>query len=531
MGKEKDKKYKLYEFYILSLVRLTKADFEINLKEKIQAKAFIEKEIQSEYRDEYYKKYLKYLEQDFDQERYDSIVEDIQKNGTLNYAKKRRFIYNLAQIAQAKGQLNKTDYREIIYIAGKMGIDEVSTHNIIDSVFSITNTFIAIIGVFCIGASLYFARALMIPLSLGYFVSRLIIKEQDIISKIFFNRKGKIFVIITKIISMLFTFAFLLYMFLIGFQAIYEMGSQMPVYWDKLNVLIENIDDTLQGLISRDDVEEIGEEAYYGETFPHIYPVIGDYRDIYHKQPDFIDTGEDFDKEVLYDLDQELEYQFLEGFSRFKEGITQHEFSLRNFLPRIETLPIGAIVSTFVGSLFNFLAFILLIFLFAAYLVFSDIKFSGVMLEMDEAITTYIATKFLISFLTGIFFYIAGVLFGLDFPFLWGFLAFLLNFIPSIGSVISTIPPIMIGLITFPFSRAIIIALVFIIIQNLMGYVIEPLFMGKTMMINPVAVLAGLIFWGVLWGIPGMLMSAPLMALIKLVAENYSFSKNYTKYL
>lgn len=515
MNSNEAKLKRLYDFYVFSLALLTKADDEIDLREKIQTKAFIQKEVHSKYQEEYYQKYLDLLESGFNKEDYDKLIEEIKTNGVLTYSKKRRFIYNLAQIAQSKGQLSKTDYKEIIFIAGKMGIDEVSTHNIIDSVFSITNTFIAIIGVVCIGASLYFARALMIPLCLGYFLSRLIIKEQELLARLFFRTDSTV---ITKIISMIFTFVLIFYIFLIGFQAIYEMGSQLPEYWEKLNSMIERIDSRIQNLITGEG------ESIENETESDI----ADAEDF----PRPVDSKDLDDKDIHHHPEEkEFEYQILEGISKFKEGITYYDFSLKNFLPSIDTLPIGAIVSTFVGSLFNFLAFLLLIFLFAAYLVFSDIKFTGIMLEMDKSITTYVATKFLISLITGILFYIVGISFNLDFPFLWGFLAFLLNFIPSIGSVIATIPPILIALLTFPFSRVLLMAIVLIVIQNIMGYIIEPLFMGRTMMLNPVAVLAGLILWGVLWGIPGMFMSAPLMALIKLVAENYSFSKNYTKYL
>ncbi len=501
MKQDSKKLMKLYDFYIISLAKLTKADFEIDLKEKVQAKAFIEREIAKEFREEYYNKYLDLLSSDFDEDEYNAIIKEIKDNGVLTYAKKRRFIYNLAQIAQSKGSLSKTDYKEIIYIGCKMGIDEVSTHNIIDSVFSITNTFIAIIGMVCIGAALYFARALMIPLCLGYFLSRLVNKEQEILSRLFFKKES---MIITRIIAMLTTFVLLFFMFLIGYQAIYEMGSQMPAYWEKLNTLIEKVDNSIKDLVKSEDEDN---------------------KDNTDKtKPD--DEVKDKSAEEM-----ELEYQFLDSLGKFKEGITQYDFSLKNFLPKLESLPIGSILSSFVGSLFNFLAFLLMTFLFAGYLVFSDVKFEGIMLEMDKSITAYITIKFLISLITGIVFYMIGIMFDLDFAFLWGFLAFLLNFIPSIGSVLSTLPPIMISFLTFPLGKAVLLAIILIIVQNLMGNIVEPLFMGKTMRLNPVAVLAGLVFWGVLWGVPGMLMSAPLMALIKLVAENYSFSKNYTKYL
>lgn len=501
MKKEKFIMMQLYEFYILSLVRITKADSEIDLKEKVQAKAFIKNNVSADCWEKYYKRYLELLSADFDEDSYDAVISAIKNNGVLTFGIKRKFIYALAQIAQSKGELSKTDYAEIIYIAGKMDIDEVSAHNIIDSVFSITNTFIALIGIFCIGAALYFARALMMPLSLGYFLSRLIIKEQELLSRLIFKRESMIF---TKIVSMFITFVLLFFMFLVGYQAIYEMGGQLPAYWEKLNILIEKVDDSLQNLLKSDDETEQEQSR----------------------------AGESQEYEDRQDGDQmELEYQFLDSFGRFKEGLSQYDISLKNFLPKLESIPFGTIISSFVGSLFSFLAFLLMTFLFAGYLVFSDVKFEGIMLEMDNSITKYITTKFIISFFTGFCFYTIGILFNLDFAFLWGFLAFLLNFIPSIGSVISTIPPILISLITFPPGKAFLMALILIIVQNIMGNIIEPMFMGKTLSLNPVAVLAGLVFWGVLWGIPGMLMSAPLMALIKLVAENYSFSKNYARYL
>ncbi|MFO7734711.1 MAG: AI-2E family transporter [bacterium] len=154
-------------------------------------------------------------------------------------------------------------------------------------------------------------------------------------------------------------------------------------------------------------------------------------------------------------------------------------------------------------------------------------KNSGEILEYYEniqrSISTYIAVKFVISLVTGSIAGLICVLFGIQFPLFWGLLTFMLNFIPSIGSIIATFPPFLMAFVQFesllmPFYVLLSLG----VIQIFMGNVIEPVILGDRLRLNTVTVIFGLVFWGYIWGVPGMLLSVPLLVLMKLVLERSS---------
>ena len=104
-----------------------------------------------------------------------------------------------------------------------------------------------------------------------------------------------------------------------------------------------------------------------------------------------------------------------------------------------------------------------------------------------------------------------------------GVLAFVLNFIPTIGSIIASIPPILIALVQYaPHSywQAVVTAIALLAIQMAIGNVISPRVMGNHLNLSPVAVLVSLLFWSWLWGPAGALLSVPVTAAIKIVCDN-----------
>ena len=118
--------------------------------------------------------------------------------------------------------------------------------------------------------------------------------------------------------------------------------------------------------------------------------------------------------------------------------------------------------------------------------------------------------------MVGIFCAIAGV----DFPVLWGLLAFLLNFIPNIGSIIAGIPPVFIALIAHGFGRALIVLIGYVVINMIIGSIIEPPLLGKRLGLSAFYVFLSLVVWGAIWGPAGMLLSVPLTMLMKLGFES-----------
>lgn len=140
--------------------------------------------------------------------------------------------------------------------------------------------------------------------------------------------------------------------------------------------------------------------------------------------------------------------------------------------------------------------------------------------NISKRVRQYLITKTLISLITGICYGLILWLFGVEFPVFWGFLAFILNFIPNIGSLIATVFPVLLALLQFDsLVTTIILLIVLVIIQNIFGNVLEPKMMSESLNLSALLILISLIFWGWLWGIPGMILSVPLTATVKIIFE------------
>ncbi len=132
----------------------------------------------------------------------------------------------------------------------------------------------------------------------------------------------------------------------------------------------------------------------------------------------------------------------------------------------------------------------------------------------------YLGIKTLVSLATGI---CAGVLtwsLGLDFPLLWAMLAFLLNYVPTIGSIIAAVPAVLLALIQIGPGAAGATALGFVIINIVFGNFLEPRLMGYGVGISPLVVFVGLVAWGWIFGPVGMLLSVPLTMTLKMALES-----------
>lgn len=146
--------------------------------------------------------------------------------------------------------------------------------------------------------------------------------------------------------------------------------------------------------------------------------------------------------------------------------------------------------------------------------------------DITEQIQRYIATKFLISLLTGLIVGIILWIFNVDFTIVWAVLAFFLNFIPNIGSIIAIILPTVMTLIQYEsVGYTVLVGGILTIVQNLIGNIIEPKIMGDKLGLNPLVILLSLLIWGYVWGIAGMFLSVPLTAVVKIIISN-SNSKN-----
>ena len=132
----------------------------------------------------------------------------------------------------------------------------------------------------------------------------------------------------------------------------------------------------------------------------------------------------------------------------------------------------------------------------------------------------YLTIKLVISLITGFLVWLSCFAIGVDFAVTWGALAFFLNFVPTLGSIIASIPPVLLALVQFYPScwQAVVTAICMLSIQQVMGSFIEPKVQGDNLNLSPVVILIALVFMGWLWGIPGALLSVPIVA--KIVCEN-----------
>lgn len=128
----------------------------------------------------------------------------------------------------------------------------------------------------------------------------------------------------------------------------------------------------------------------------------------------------------------------------------------------------------------------------------------------------YLIIKTLVSLATGLAVGLWTAFLGLDFPLIWGLLAFVLNYIPTIGSIIASVPAVLVGFIQFGFGRAALVGLGYLVINQVLGTLIEPRIVGRRVGLSTLVVLLALIFWGWVFGPIGMLLSVPLTMTLKL---------------
>ena len=132
----------------------------------------------------------------------------------------------------------------------------------------------------------------------------------------------------------------------------------------------------------------------------------------------------------------------------------------------------------------------------------------------------YMAIKTLVSLATGILIAIWLTIIGVDYPLLWGLLTFALNYIPNIGSIIAAVPAVLLAIIQLGFMKAGAAAAGYVVINLLMGSVIEPRFMGRGLGLSTLVVFLSLLFWGWLLGPVGMLLSVPLTITAKIALDS-----------
>ena len=136
-------------------------------------------------------------------------------------------------------------------------------------------------------------------------------------------------------------------------------------------------------------------------------------------------------------------------------------------------------------------------------------------IDVIESTRRYLSIKALMSLATGIIVGAGTAVIGLDYPILWGFLAFALNFIPNIGSIIAAVPAALLSLLQLGSMATLGVILVYLTANVVIGNIVEPRYTGEKVGLSTLVVFLSLVFWGWLFGLVGMLLSVPLTMTVK----------------
>lgn len=228
--------------------------------------------------------------------------------------------------------------------------------------------------------------------------------------------------------------------------------------------------------------------------------------------------------------------EWIETQFKIQDATLSHEVLLDNFNPSAAMQMVGNLLTGLGGVLTNaFLILLTVIFILLEITSFpKKIKaafpqgtHSQNFTTVIENVRRYMALKTIISLVTGIFITIWLAIIGVDYPILWGLIAFLLNYVPNFGSILAAIPAVLLAFIQLGPGSAFFAAIGYVLVNVVIGNFIEPKFMGKGLGLSTLVVFVSLIFWGWVLGPVGMLLSVPLTMTAKIVLE----SKESTRWI
>ena len=238
----------------------------------------------------------------------------------------------------------------------------------------------------------------------------------------------------------------------------------------------------------------------------------------------FLQSADDYNNKVLILIDL--------GISKLQEfNIEIDRETIRNSL---NELPLLDWASTILSNSANFISKFVLVIIMTLFLLLGkkSKNTSPVWNDIIGHIKKYIFTKFITSSITGV---AAGLIYwflGLELAFIFGSLTFILNFIPVVGSIIAVLLPIPIAILQYPdLSSVLLIIFLPAIIHQIIGNVVEPKIFGDAFGLHPITIILSLIFWGMIWGIIGVLLAAPLTAIIRVSFERFDSTRQIARLL
>lgn len=218
---------------------------------------------------------------------------------------------------------------------------------------------------------------------------------------------------------------------------------------------------------------------------------------------------------------------------------TFSRFPLPDLSNMMDGIEIAPVISNLAGTFTNMISNIFLVLIYVLFLMLEQGTFSrkisaifpdskrresvmSILSHAQEDIQTYLWIKTVTSTITGFVSYFILLLVGVDFAGFWAFTIFLLNFIPTIGSIIATFFPAILALIQFDTLYQFVVVLVGVgAVQVMVGNFLEPKLMGNSLNVSPFVVMMSLTLWGSIWGIAGMFLSVPITVMMLIVFAHF----------
>jgi len=348
-----------------------------------------------------------------------------------------------------------------------------------------------ILGSLCLlVASLKLAQSLFVPILLAFFIATVSFPITN------WLRDHRVPRAVAVLLTVLVDFAFLTGVVLLGVTLVGELQDKWETKY--LELTQNRIEETYTGI-----EERLQEWGWREEAPPKAIPVEGD---------EVVVAPQPFDWEKVRELVDE-NIQAL-GSLEFDKILS------------FGTDVVGRVVTFFSTA---FIVMILTVFMLTEARMFGR-RFQAIcdargpnfqrMLSATRDIQRYLGIKTLVSLGTGV---LAGLLCwaaGLDFFLLWGIIAFAMNYIPVVGSIIAGVPPTMLALLVSGLPNGVAVAGGYALINLLLGNFVEPMLMGRRFGLSTLVVVLSVLFWGWLWGPIGMLLAVPLTMMLKVVLDN-----------
>lgn len=150
----------------------------------------------------------------------------------------------------------------------------------------------------------------------------------------------------------------------------------------------------------------------------------------------------------------------------------------------------------------------------------ASVELEGHVAEVATAVRRYLVIKTVASSFTGLFIFLGLMALGIKFAPLWGLVAFLLNFVPAVGSILAAVPTIALALVDGGPELAIAVMLLYLVVNMSIGNFIEPQVLGQGVGLSPLVVVTSLVFWGFVLGPVGMVLAVPLTVILRITLDN-----------